>query len=222
MRAIGRMWEKRQPPRGGLCEHRISGDVADRRRRARRRGSVHAGGRPRARVAGERHRCVRMHARHRPAHGGGDHGARGAPAHQRACLPDPEISGRGVPALHGLEHASRARRAERGSKGKRPALGDPGDRRRDPDQHPQSEALDFLSRVPAAVRDRRRAASARAHARAERGLHVPYIHRLRRLRDVRRRGPQPRDLAPAGADVDASYLCRRVCRARRKLALAER
>ena len=35
------------------------------------------------------------------------------------------------------------------------ALGRAGDRRGDPDQHPQSEAVDLLPRVPAAVRARR-------------------------------------------------------------------
>ena len=43
-----------------------------------------------------------------------------------------------------------------------------GDRHGDPDQHPQSQALDLLPRVPAAVRQRGRGASAAAHARAER------------------------------------------------------
>ena len=37
------------------------------------------------------------------------------------------------------------------------ALGAAGDRRRHPDQHPQSEAVDLLLRLPAAVRRRRRA-----------------------------------------------------------------
>ena len=39
--------------------------------------------------------------------------------------------------------------------GGRCPLGHAGDRHRDPDQHPQSETVDLLSRLPAAVRHRR-------------------------------------------------------------------
>ena len=44
----------------------------------------HAGDRPVARRARQRRRGLRLHARHRAAHGGGDHGPGGAAAHQRA------------------------------------------------------------------------------------------------------------------------------------------
>ena len=89
------------------------------------------------------------------------------------------------------------------------------------DQHPQSQAVDLLPGVPAAVRQCRRVASARADAGAERRLHAYDFRRFCRLRTVRRLGPRPRHIAAAGAGVDAADFCRRVCRARRE-ACAER
>ena len=53
-------------------------------------------------------------------------------------------------AWNTLQGAGRAH----GGAGGRPALGGPGDRLRHPDQHPQSEAVDLLLRLPAAVRER--------------------------------------------------------------------
>ena len=91
-----------------------------------------------------------------------------------------------------------------------------------PDQHPQSETVDLLLRLPAAIRERRRAASAVAHARAERRLHAADLRRLRRLRPVRRLDPQPRHLAPEGADLDAPQLRRRLRMLGAKLAFADR
>ena len=51
-------------------------------------------------------------------------------------------------------------------------------------------------------------ASAVAHARAERRVHADDVRGLRRLRAVRRFDPRPRDLAPAGVDLDAPDLRR--------------
>ncbi len=63
-----------------------------------------------------------------------------------------------------------------------------------------------------------------AHADAERGVHGAHLHRVRRLRIVRREGPRARDLAAAGADLDAADFCcggvrgaRRQARLRRTL-----
>ena len=69
----------------------------------------------------QRGRGVRLHARHRAAHGRRDHGPRRAAAHQRARLPDPQVSRRRLPALHGLEHAAGARRAQGREGGRRRA-----------------------------------------------------------------------------------------------------
>ncbi len=55
-----------------------------------------------------------------------------------------------------------------------------------------------------------------AHAGAERRLHAADLRGLRRLRAVRRLDPRPRDLAPAGADLDAPHLRRRLRGARRQ------
>src|SRR6185503_12138029 len=49
-----------------------------------------------------------------------------------------------------------------------------------------------------------------AHARLERRLHADDLRGLRRLRAVRRLDPRPRHLAPAGPDLDAPQLRRRL------------
>ena len=84
-----------------------------------------------------------------------------------------------------------------GGEGGRCPFGGPGDRDRDIDQHPQSEAVDLLSGVPAAIRERGRVESAFAHARLERRLHADDLRDLRRLRAVRSFDSRPRDLASA-------------------------
>ena len=79
--------------------------------------------------------------------------------------------GVGLSALHGLAGAPRARRAQGGEGGRR-ALGRAAHRHRDPDQHPQSEVVDFLSGLPAAVHQRGREPSAAADADPERGFYA--------------------------------------------------
>ena len=79
-------------------------------------------------------------------------GAGGAPAHERARVPDPQISGRGLSSLHGLEHAQ-----ERGALTVEKQIGPRSAAQvivsAILDQHPQSEAVDLLLRLPAAVRE---------------------------------------------------------------------
>ena len=84
------------------------------------------------------------------------------------------------------------------------------------DQHPQSEAVDFLSGIPAAVRECGRVEPAFTHAGVERRFHADDLRGFRRLRAVRRFDSRPRHLASAGIDVDAPYLRRRIRRARRQ------
>ena len=60
------------------------------------------------------------------------------------------------------------------------------------------------------------AAPLELHAAVERRLHAGDLRGLRRLRPVRRGDPQPRDLAPARAGLDAPDFRRRVRGARRQ------
>ena len=60
----------------------------------------------------------------------------------------------------------------------------PGHRHRLPDQHPQSETVDLLPRLPAAVHRRRRAAPAGADAGAVRRLHGDDLGGVRAVRTV--------------------------------------
>src|SRR5439155_2784206 len=72
-------------------------------------------------------------------------------------------------ALHGLAGIARDGRAvDRHAPRGLGALQPPRDRDRDPDQHPQSKAVDLLPGLPAAVRRPRRAAPAGADAGIER------------------------------------------------------
>jgi LysE type translocator len=67
--------------------------------------------------------------------------------------------------------------------------------------------LDLLSRLPAAVRQRHRDASARPHARVERDVHGHDVRGVRRLWPMRGVHPHPHHLAPAHPDLDAANLC---------------
>ena len=168
-------------------------------------------------IARQRRRRLRLHPRHRPAHGGGDHRPRGAPARQRARLRGRQISRRRLSALHGVGDAPRARGAARSS------------RRRPPRSALQVTvtailinilnpklSIFFLAFLPQFVSADETAAARRSMLAPQRRLHGDDLRRLRRLRAVRGRGPRPRHLASAGAHLDAPHLRRRLRRARRR------
>ena len=108
------------------------------------------------------------------------HGPRGAAPHQRRRLPALKYLGVAY-LLYMAWNALKETGALKVEKQTRRALVAPGvvvDAIAD--QPAQSQALDLLRRLPAAVRRRRRGASAAAHGRAVRRLHGGDLRRLRR------------------------------------------
>jgi len=153
----------------------------------------------------QRHRGVRLHPRHCPAHGCGGHRIGRAAPHERGGLPHPEVPRRRLPALPGLVHLTGQVRPDRRRAGG-PRVHPAGDHLRGADQHPQPQADDLLLRIPPAVRPNFRAQRAVAHAWPERGLHAHDLRRLRGIRDLRIVGPAPRHLAAPGRRTDSPDL----------------
>src|SRR5258705_8039249 len=195
----------------------VSVDLADRGRFPRHRCALYArGGADIGRAAFHRG-GLRLHARHRAADAGRHARACRGAAYERPGVCRAEMVRRGVPALHGLAGVARDGRAvDRYAPRGFGALQPPRHRDRDPDQHPQSETLDLLPGLPAAVHSRRRAAPAGADAGIERSLHGDDVCGVRGLRPVRRLLARPRHHPPKGDGLAAPEFCRRVRRTRRQ------
>ena len=183
--------------------HRVPDHVAHRRRFTRHRRALHAGGRPLARIARQRRRGVRLHARHRPAHGGGRHGARRAAAYERGGVSDPQVSGRGLSALHGLERAagSTARCGWSSKSSTRSARQVIVSAILINILNPKLSIF-FFAFLPQFVSADEPHPLARM-LELSGVVHAADLRGVRRLRALRRRDPQPRHLAAAGADLDA-------------------